>query len=260
MRCVLALLLSLSMWVPPASAAEPGALAAARRAIEEDLDFTRGAELLRSFLATPDTAVEARVEAYRLLAPCEAARADSGAAEEAYLALLHLDPEFTPAEWQSPKVKAAFDAARARWSAVAPELILDPPEADDESITLRGRARDPQGLLTQVELFLGTDPKQAPSRRSMTLLGRRFEHVLPRRAGRISYFVEGRGAEGQTLARAGSAESPLLYEAPASPDRWYEKWWVWTIAGVAAAGVAVGVAVAATSGGRDDELFELRVP
>jgi tetratricopeptide (TPR) repeat protein len=54
------------------------------------------------------------------------------------------------------------------------------------------------------------------------------------------------GASTSPAESSGASSNALVKEAPRKPA--YKKWWVWTVVGVAAAGVAVGLGVGLTQG------------
>lgn len=77
--------------------------------------------------------------------------------------------------------------------------------------------------------------------------------ALGARAGALHYRLELIDEHDNIVARAGSATNPLAIQltsreeaAATARSSWYEKWWVWTLAGAAVAGAAAAVVLIAT--------------
>jgi hypothetical protein len=251
-----------------ALAATPDELLRIADAIDRDLAFDESLALLTRLLDRKDLTLEDRTQAHALSAVCHVARGDHEQAEAAYFELLMLSPTYAPEDWRAPKVKSAFERARARWQEIVPRLSLGSPEVIDGKLRIAARAVDPRALVSSVVLFSRAAHDGDWEKHSFLRTKAGFEIELAV-AARTEYYAVALGSLDQELARSSAADRPYvhttaIFTAPVPApeivsEAWYQKWWLWTAVGVVVAGSAIAVTVAATSG-NDDELFTLRLP
>ncbi len=98
------------------------------------------------------------VLAYRAVAECSAALRLPEDAQDAFVRLLVVDPDYTLPELASPLVTRPFDAAREFWSTrQRPNLYYDPPTSHDEGplvIAPEVLAGDMPGLMSTIVAYV----------------------------------------------------------------------------------------------------------
>jgi hypothetical protein len=216
----------------------PEAVAAALAAI-------RTVEEIRGSLYAPELVIRAHTS----LAVASLLRPDDQqAASEALRRALALDPGYRPAPGQlSTRATRLLEEARPTARAQRP--------ADHDLGWVAHRLR-----LSRVLWIRVLAPKTAlrEDRIGVVRLARsraKLEVVLYDHGGRrVRTRLQAETTTAELLPRAADLVVQALgggaiarpRPAPAPAKRWYRRWWVWTVAGVVAAGAAAGIAVAAT--------------
>lgn len=164
----------------------------------------------------------------------------------------------------------------------APVIQQQPPQwpaAAGDSIVISATITDDYGVQQAVIYYR----KRGREAYLLTMMAHAGENVyratLPAEligGGGLEYYLEAKDGSGNT-ARRGAAATPLIIvagtpgpappaqvetddaapqptdglrtEAGASEQSWYQKWWVWTLAGVVVAGVAAAAAGGGDGGG-----------
>jgi hypothetical protein len=104
------------------------------------------------------------------------------------------------------------------------------------------------GVRARVATPAGSFALEAPRREERATLTLPAASLpLSDRPYAIQYNVWGETLRGNPLGGPGSETSPLRILVESDPiPRWYRKWWVWTLAGIATAGVVVIPSVVVT--------------
>jgi len=205
--------------------------------------------------------VPLQIEALRTSAEVALSTDRSDDARSHLLALLALDPRFTPTGWSGAWL-ASLDAARA----VAPDRLPPdlkvslPAEARPKTtVTVEVRADDPSGVAS-CELILAD--------RRIALLsadGLTFRGDIPKalvRSPAVLVRIEARDRVGNLARWPAQGTQPIAVNAPLVKDPpLTSRWWFWTAIGAVVVGGVVGLVVAldgsaassdpATTGGLD---------
>lgn len=144
------------------AAADCPALVQAREA-HRQLDYDRVTPLLRQALTQPCSDAD-RAETYELLALMHVTYNRDDEAIEAFSQLLTLSPDYAPPDGSSPKIRAAFEQARAQRAPAPPPSPAPPtappapqPETAAASTPTATPAPPPQdAALTWLWIGLGT--------------------------------------------------------------------------------------------------------
>jgi len=227
----------------------------------------------RAAIATLEGAA-ARFHSRRALAEAHATLAhalllrppDEPGAAECFGRALAADPAYAPdASRSPPRVRAMVEAARRRLApATAPRPAALAPLAGAAGAGLVWISAHRDGAGVQLELVVNGrggaierhDHQPTTEARLVAACAARLGAALgpapapaaparpaasaPAAPGPASRFA----ASPTEIARPAPAEPP----APPPGQRWYKRWWVWTIVGVAVAGTAVGLGVGLTRG------------
>lgn len=211
-----------------------------------------------------------KLEAHRLLAIASIARGETARAEASFRTVLSIDPAFELEAGTSPKISSVLARVKAELSR-APKIVDLEATPQTKRVHFLARVQDPDARLVSIELYTRT-------------AGDRFDQIRMEREGdqlsagvpvpdreslvRLEYFLVGRDAEGEAIARIGDASQPssvivkrtiertpsppLVPLAPAdsvnTTSEWYEHWWVWAIA-AGVVGASVTTAVVLSNGG-----------
>lgn len=223
-----------------------GPLDAAERAIDQFRPRAALSHLERAQSAGPHDLKTG----VRLYAALGKARAYLGQAEQAVAAfehLLRLDPAASLSYTLSPKVTFLFERARAR-ALARPPLSLDlnwPSELRvDRPISFSAEALgDEDAWLQRIRVHHRLRGESTYATQSVDLSGGRGRFDVPAAAPErtkdavLEVFARGYDAFGNEVHRWHSDERPrALRLRYVRATRWYERWWVWAVAGVAAAG------------------------
>lgn len=253
----------------PAAAQQPddppplrGAAAEAARDLTEgrrlysELEFVGAVEAYRRALAVSGVGDAARLEAWEMLAASYIVLDREREAREAVIAMLALDPYHRVREPSgSPKIARFVEAVRADH---VPDAALDPevqlrgelPRAGRVGASLHVAAvpEGPAGRVSSVTFFVrGADEREWSAHRAELRDGA-FVARIPARAApdELELYAVARNADAQVVARAGEPLAPLLLPVSlrgAEAPRLTQRWWFWTIVGVAAIGAGVGIGV-----------------
>jgi tetratricopeptide (TPR) repeat protein len=245
------------------------ALTDVRRLIEVQLRYKEAVDRLEKIILERRLDGAEKIEAHRLLAIASIARGELARAESSFRTVLELDPEFELDPSLSPKIHDVLERVKKEL-ARAPKILELRATPAKERVLFSARVQDPDARLVSIELHTRTNGDRYQEIR-MAREGDRLRASVAAPADanllRVEYFLIGRDAEGEAIARIGDASQPSSVivkqtaapkpagivpdPAPAAaieePPSWYEHWWVWAIA----AGVigASAVAVAVTAGG-----------
>lgn len=208
-----------------------------------ELKFKKAIDVLNAALARREISRTQRVDAYKLLATAYVARDLPDAAEQAFDALLDLDPRFELDASVSPKILRVFERARARHPVPPPSnpaTARKPRLADvrvapkEDRAIFRARLVDPDALVMDLELLVRIEPDEgagSPSRPSAHLerqtvvrSGEELTATIPTSAApdgplRLLYHLAARGADGSVVAEIGTDADPVAVtlERPARP-------------------------------------------
>jgi hypothetical protein len=198
-------------------------------------------------LAVKGVTVAQRIEIFKLMALTHSAFDDAGKAEEAFLRILELQPDYVLTGGASPKIRGYFASAqktyRARQAVKLRHAAPKPSERGETTtvdvtvtagvdrvtaMTLHYRPRDSSGGYSQVAMARGEDGAFSGN----------VPNAFPGPAGKrtLEYFVRARDASGALLASVGSEEAPLeltmeTVELTVS-EPVYKSWVFWTAVGV----------------------------
>lgn len=187
-------------------------------------------------------------------------------ARESFERLFQAVPDFDLAPGTSPKLRSLFEQVK---SDVARRML------QPVTVAHQPPPRAEPGSRLDLEAQIGSMPEAARARLyyrragtesySSTFFaelegGRQRAQIpafeLPEQASEyaLEYYIEVADGAGRRLAGAGNALEPLLVKVAAargqapdpssvSEERWYQRWWVWAIAGGVAAGAGAAIAV-----------------
>jgi tetratricopeptide (TPR) repeat protein len=187
-------------------------------------------------------------------------------ARESFERLLQAVPDFELAAGTSPKLRSLFeqvksDLARSKLQPVTVAHEPPPRAAPGRRLDIDARmSAMPAGA--RARLYYRRAGTESYSSTFFAELEGDLKRAqvpafeLPEQASdyALEYYIEVADGAGRRLAGAGNALEPLLVKVAAaqalSPDpsaaseeRWYQKWWIWAIAGGVAAGAGAAVAV-----------------
>ncbi len=246
----------------------------ARRLIEQEVAFVKGRTVLQRLLRKKSLSPKVRAQALELLGHAQIALRETDDAQESYLALLGLRPEFRPDPLASPFVHRAFKKALHQHRARAPELQDVSAVAESGGARIGGRLHDPASLVSALHLYtrvLGQSRFQ--SARMKLNLGTFDKRLEMPQGGRLEYYLEGVTPAEARIVFEGDAQNPKTLRlqpvqetatevAVTSSEAWYRKWWIWVgAAAVVGAGVGVAVWASGASGptGPPDSLGTIRI-
>lgn len=204
-------------------------------------------------LAVRGVTPEQKIEIFKLMAQTHAASDDAPKAEEAFLKLLEIKPDFDLGATASPKLRGYLASARKTYRAQqAVVLHHEPPVSTGTGATTTVDIVVTSGVDRVATMTLHYRPRGAESGFSQTQMtagehgafSANVPNVFKGPAGKrtIEYFVRARDASGAFLAGVGDEEKPLemiveTVEPPSKP--FYKSWAFWVpVTAVVAAGVA----------------------
>ncbi|HEX8703602.1 MAG TPA: PKD domain-containing protein [Myxococcaceae bacterium] len=200
-----------------------------------------------------------RIEIYKLMALTHAAFDDAAQAEDAFLRILELKPDYELTGGASPKIRAYFGGAQKTYRArQAVKLQHAPPKPSAHGETTTVDVTVSAGTDRVAAMTLHYRPRGSTSGFSQLSMVRgengafssNVPNAFPGPAGKrtLDYFVRARDTSGALLASVGSEEVPLELTIETvelvSSQPLYKNWWFWTAVGVgAAAAVATPVLI-----------------
>jgi tetratricopeptide (TPR) repeat protein len=240
----------------------------ARQLIEE-AEFDQAIRVINDALVQPDNSDAMLVSLYELQGTAYLYLGQADKARSAFEKLLQAAPDHQLPKGTSSKISKLFEKVREDQKANK----VRPVKLSHEKITA-ARAGERLDVMAQITDLPGNAKARLYYRRAGTEAyssttfsaeggGSFVAHVpafeLPTESGEyaLEYFVEIADSGGRRLAGVGDSLGPIVAHVtrssaergpePVAPavtsESWYQKWWVWTIVGVVAAG-AVGAAVA----------------
>jgi hypothetical protein len=242
------------------------------REMVDEQDFEAAQEAIARILQTGELGPPQLVEAYRAMAECSAALRRPDDATGAFVNLLAINPDFYVSSSESPLVREPFEQAQAFWSEhTRPTPSYDPPRAipPDQPfiVAVSLDASELPALFADVRIHYRTEDGGFFT----TLEAEGGAATIPQdaleSAAALELYVSVHDEHGNVAAWIGSPEEPLRIavgddpgDEPAGPAgpgttgrrRIYQRWWFWTIIGVAVVGLAVGLPVGLTQAGGAD--------
>ncbi len=225
----------------------------------EEVDYVRSVQLLDKAHEEGTLTKAEKIILHRTLALAHIALGETEQARRDFESLLRVDPDFDLDRTFSPKVRTAFDEARASLAlsggGTTSLPVLNTKRSTDAPRVgqpLVFRLLAPAGT-TRVELHYRTQGTTAFSTLGVTP-GKdgEVELVVPGISvaePRLEYYVKAIGAGAQISAADGSSLAPMTIDVRAERRAKKSRAWVWGVvvaAVVVAGGVAAGVAVAMT--------------
>jgi hypothetical protein len=220
---------------------------------------------LRLAAEAPTSTREERREAVDLLARALAAQGLDEQAEREYAKLLGRDPNAPSPVHASPKIRTAFQRAKARL--YPPNFVsLTPVAATSASIEVD--VTDPWQLVRELALESSQGEAVFERQRMDYQDGRASGHFGVLGDAPVRYYVVAEGEERRVLAQLGSEDKPLLLPRPELPPQppprvdlvqpppapaepvSRKPAWILTSAAVVAAAVGTGLAVSSASDAR----------
>lgn len=213
----------LVLWAAPSVAADvPASLAQARQRAEE-LRFEEAVVEYNRYLGEPNRPVRERAQALLELGFVHLVLNDEASARQRATEALELDPTLTLPPEAPAKQLAFLESVRAELNA-RPKLELLP-QAGRDAARVRVKLTDPSKRVSHVLLRHGLGPGGPYSSLPMKCQDGTCQGFIPTPAGvqgwTTWYYVEADDNSGNTLARAGSAASPIqVFVVPPAP--WYD--------------------------------------
>lgn len=226
-------------------------------------EYEQVIRLLTPMVQSPIATISEKVAAYELLGLSYLILGDKTRARAAFENLLGLDPGHLLSDpTGSPKLKRFYESVKESF---VPGYQARAPVALEHAAPTRAVA----GRKVELAVSIVSGRKQVRSlvlrwRRSGLLTYRtarmrgegskRVAHfILPedRSSYRLEFYIEARSSAGHAVGRVGSPDDPLLVsvrgsERPVSKPI-YQRWWFWTVIGVAVVGGVTAGIVAGTS-------------
>ena len=236
------------------------------RRLMDEAEYRRGLSVARAVIEGGGLTPPELAEAYVALATCSAAFRRRDDTRDAFIKVLAINPLYSLPNTASPLLRRPLRRAQAFWTEKRrPSIRLEPPER-----LLRGEVfvvepdfepGDLPELVTEMTLHL-----RQPDGSYAIYIGVDGRIEIPpgdlEGLDTIEYFVAGRDQYGNIVTSAGAPSAPLrlaLVDPAPEPEpelavdepleplrprrRWFRRWWVWTIVGVAVAGAATGLAL-----------------
>ena len=210
-------------------------------------------------LAVKGVTATQRIEIYKLMALTHAAFDDAAQAEEAFLRILELKPDYELTGGASPKIRAYFGGAQKTYRArQAVKLQHAPPKPSAHGETTTVDVTVAAGMDRVAAMTLHYRPRGSTSGFSQLSMAPgengafsgNVPNAFPGPAGKrtLDYFVRARDTSGGLVASVGSEEAPLELTIETvelvSSQPLYKSWVFWTAVGVgAAAAVATPVLI-----------------
>jgi hypothetical protein len=226
------------------------------------LEFDRAGRTLQRAIEYSRNCRWGLAEIYRLKAFVDAVNAERERCQRAFEVLLALDPDYVMPRDVPPKIRSCFDEAldvdssRRRLA-----LAVEPPTTavPDAPVPVDVRVDDPLRLVDEVQVHFRRKGLSVYTTVT-TRANDDVSVVIPAlavpsapEAYEMEYFVRAVNRWEGVLSEVGSSRQPMGFAvAKGKTSRaFYEKWWFWTIAGVAVAG---GVTTAVLATGGSDEV------
>jgi hypothetical protein len=198
-------------------------------------------------LAVKGVTVAQRIEIFKLMALTHSAFDDAGKAEEAFLRILELQPDYVLTGGASPKLRGYFASAQKTYRArQAVKLRHAAPKPSERGETTTVDVTVTAGVDRVTAMTLHYRPRGSTSGYSQVAMARgedgafsgNVPNAFPGPAGKrtLEYFVRARDENGGLLASVGSEEAPLeltmeTVELTVS-EPVYKSWVFWTAVGV----------------------------
>ena len=227
------------------------------------LDFPGTIDVMDRVLAISGASPAQRMEAFEYVGASQLVMDRPDAARTAFLQMLAIDPYHALQEPSgSPKIRAFAEALRRE---KAPDAALDPdleltasaPEAARAASTVSVEVRaggEGAAAVASVRVRHRSDEEREWSATDLASRGEgRFEGELPTptTTGRMLFYAEARDGVERLVGRAGEPHWPLgLDVRDEVPVPLVRRWWFWTLVGVAAVGLSVGLGVGLSQGER----------
>ncbi len=242
-----------------------------------ELEYELVLDASEAALADPSLAAADRLEALRLLGSALVVLERGPEAEAAFARIFVIDPDYVLPAGTSPRVRAVFEPARARWQVEEQERLANQFGSQLAALTLRlelpraprgGRPvvigvelADPSGLASTIVFAhrrsgasyytLAKVPARS-GRSALTLAGELTASPTPYT---LEVHVHVLHRSGVILRRAGEAARPIQLgiaagQVPtATPIT--RRWWFWASIGVVAVGTGLLVREAVDAGAQD---------
>ena len=214
------------------------------------------AGVLDRLLRAPDNGRELLAEGYLLRGRIAAGLGDPLAAEGQFRRALELRPALEIVDPKGPEA-AALEAAR-KTAAGGLRLVQTPPGAAAANQPARIDVNvegDSERMVAALELGYRTvdagaylTTRAAPP----ALLSVPAPSLAP--GARVDYYMRAVDEHGSVVAESGSPTLPfrlqvaMPMELRREPQRWYQKWWFWTLVGAAAVGAGAATYVGTRPG------------
>ncbi|WP_331107688.1 PKD domain-containing protein [Archangium sp.] len=195
-----------------------------------------------------------RVEIYKLMALTHSAFDDAVRAEESFLHILELKPDYELTGGASPKIRSYFASAQKAYRArQAVKLRHSPPKPNSHGGTTTVDVAVTAGVDRVAAMTLHYRPRGSTSGFSQLGMARgedgafsgNVPNAFPGPAGKrtIEYFIRARDASGGLLSSVGGEQAPLELTmetvALTVSTPVYKSWLFWTAVGVGAAAAVV---------------------
>lgn len=248
----------------PAHAGGAESVARARAAWSE-LEYERVVEAANAALASADLPDTDRVEALRLLGSALVILDRAADADAAFARIFAVNPDYTLPANTSPRIRAVFDPARARWQVEEQQRLAT--QLGPQLAALRLHLELPRSPRGGLPIVIGVDLADPSKVASAIILAHRRAGesyytlaTVPARPGRSTLAIPGeltasrtpytlelhvqvRHRSGVSLRREGEPDKPLSIavaagEVPvATPIT--RRWWFWASLGVVAIGTGL---------------------
>ncbi len=198
-------------------------------------------------LAVKGVTVAQRMEIFKLMALTHSAFDDAEKAEESFLRILELQPDYVLTGGASPKIRGYFASAQKTYRArQAVKLRHAAPKPSERGETTTVDVTVTAGVDRVTAMTLHYRPRGTPSGYSQVAMARgedgafsgNVPNAFPGPAGKrtLEYFVRARDESGALLASVGTEEAPLeltmeTVELTVS-EPVYKSWVFWTAVGV----------------------------
>jgi hypothetical protein len=227
----------------------PESLAKARR-LAGDLRFEEAVVEYQRYLGNPNRPAKERAGALFDLGFIHLLLADEVTADRRALEALELDPGLSlPPD--APQKRVDFLAKARAALKSRPGLELVPRAKGEAASQIRVRLGDPAHKVRRVLLRHSLSPTGPFYGMELPCAAEACAALLPPPASvnqyTAWYFVEAIDADGNTVARAGAAESPFQLSV-SEDDPWFANPWVWAGGAALVVGAAAVIFVASASG------------
>lgn len=232
-----------------------------------ELEYERVVEAANAALSDAGLGDKDRVEALRLLGSALVILERTADAEAAFARIFAVDPEYVLPANTSPRIRAVFDPARARWQVAEQERLAT--ELGAQLAALKLRLELPRAPRGGLPIAIGVDLEDPSKVASAIILAHRrsgdgyyTSSTLPAKPGRSTLTIPGeitasrtpytlelhvqvRHRSGVTLRREGEPDKPISFTVAAGEVPIAEstpitrRWWFWAGIGVVAIGTGL---------------------